>query len=126
MGFFDSVSPRAIATSALLLSSLAQGTFARPSPEPKSDWVRKGPGGSGVYFKKKIHDTIKRAIDGGRRAAELTNCAETTTTTITAPKPNPWAPLSNEETAAVVEWLFAQGDLNLTVSENATAWDNSM
>ncbi|KAK0611016.1 membrane copper amine oxidase [Immersiella caudata] len=126
MGLLDSVSPRAIATSALLLGSLAQGVFARPSPEPKSDWVRKGPGGSGGYFKKKVHDQIRRAVGGAKRTAELESCAETTTTTITAPKPNPWAPLSNEETASVVEWLFSRGDLNLTTTEDATAWDNSI
>ncbi|KAK0648916.1 copper amine oxidase [Cercophora newfieldiana] len=124
MGFLDSVSPRAIAASALLLGSLAQGVLAAPSP--KADWVRKGPGGSNGYFKKKAHDHIRRAVDGGRRAAELESCAETTTTTITAPKPNPWAPLTNDETAAVVAWLFAQADLNLTVVENATSWDNSI
>jgi primary-amine oxidase len=124
MGFFDSVSPRAIATSALLLGSLAQGVLAAPSP--KVDWVRKGPGGAGGYFKKKVHDQIRRAIDGGKRAAELESCTETTMIKITAPKPNPWAPLTNDETAVVVEWLFAQTDLNLTVSENATSWDNSM
>jgi primary-amine oxidase len=126
MGLLSSVSPRAIATSALLLGSLAQGVFARPSPEPKAGWVRKGPGGSGGYFKKKVHDQVKRAVSGGKRAAELESCAETTTTTIAAPKLNPWAPLTNEETAAVVEWLFAREDLNLTTTEDATAWDNSM
>jgi len=124
MWFLGSLSPRVAATAALLLSSLAPGVLAAPSP--KSDWVRKGPGGSGGYFKKKVHDHIKRAIDGGKRAAELPSCAETTTTTITAPKENPWAPLTNEETAAVVKWLFDQAELNLTVTANATSWENSI
>ncbi|KAK0625529.1 copper amine oxidase [Bombardia bombarda] len=117
MGLLNSISPRAIVASALLLSSLAHDVLARPSPEPK---LRKGGPG-----KKKMAHNIKRAIEGERRAVE-TSCAETLLTTTTAPKPNPWAQLKDFETASVVEWLFAQEDLNLTISEDAGAWDNTI
>ncbi|GAB1317381.1 Amine oxidase [Madurella fahalii] len=43
-----------------------------------------------------------------------------------APKANVWGELADYEAAAVVRWLFAQEDLNLTISEDATEWDNTM
>ncbi|KAK3384889.1 copper amine oxidase [Podospora didyma] len=120
MGLLDCINPRAIVTSALLLTSLAQDVLARPSPEPKLPWGRHGAG------KKKMADHIKRAMAGERRANNESACAYTLTTTITAPKPNIWGPLTDVETASVVEWLFAQDDLNLTTTEDATAWDNTI
>jgi len=120
MGFLGVVSPRALATSALLFSSLACDVFALPSPEPKAPWVRNG------YAKKKLSDQAKRAVGCKKRSTELPSCSEDLTTKITAPKPNPWAPLSDFETASVVAWLFAQEDLNLTVTADAGSWDNTM
>ena len=119
MGYLDCISLRALASSALALSLLAHDALARPSYDPKPAWMRNGPG------KKHVSNIFRRAVDSQRRA-ELPDCAETLTTQIKAPKANPWAPLTNVETASVVEWLFAQADLNLTVVENATSWDNSM
>ena len=119
MGLLDCLSLRAIASSVLVLTSLGHDALAVPTNNHKAAWMRNGPG------KKHITNVFKRAVDSQRRA-ELPDCAETLTTTIKAPKSNPWAPLTNLETAGVVEWLFAQEDLNLTVAENATAWDNSM
>ncbi|KAK3361962.1 amine oxidase catalytic domain-containing protein [Lasiosphaeria ovina] len=122
MGLLDRISPRAIVTSVLLLSTVAHDVLARPSP--KVPWVRnKG------STQKKISDAVKRAINGQQRrnnSEPEPECALVLTTTTIAPKTNIWAPLSDVETAGVVEWLFAQADLNLTVSENATAWDNSI
>lgn len=116
MGVFDGLSLRAIASSVLILSSLSHEALAVPTKDRKP-WMRNGPG------KKHITNVYKRAVD---KRDELPDCAETLTTTIKAPKANPWAPLNNEETAGVVEWLFAQEDLNLTIADDATAWDNSM
>jgi hypothetical protein len=53
-------------------------------------------------------------------------CPQTFGTPITAPKVNVWRSMSGEETAAVVEWLFAREDLNLTLSSEAGSWDNQM
>jgi primary-amine oxidase len=43
-----------------------------------------------------------------------------------APKKNIWGGLTGEEASGVVSWLFAQSDLNLTESEKAGNWDNTM
>jgi primary-amine oxidase len=61
-----------------------------------------------------------------RDANETASCTETAATAIKAPKPNIWGPLTNDEAASVVAWLFAQEDLNLTISEDAGSWDNTM
>lgn len=112
----------ALATSTLL----AHGAYARPSPEPKASWVRKGHG------RKAISDVLK-----GKRDARLTavlprnetvssSCAGTAAVEITAPKQNVWDQLDDIDAAGVVAWLFEQPEFNLTVSENATAWDNTV
>ncbi|KAK4186305.1 putative copper amine oxidase [Podospora australis] len=121
MGFFDVISPRAIATSALVLTTFAQDALAAP----KAPWIR--PGG-GYYGKKKMSNHIKRAIEGNnqKRAPETPFCAESLTTTVKAPKDNVWGTLVDVEIASVVEWLFAQEDLNLTITDDATGWDNTI
>jgi primary-amine oxidase len=53
------------------------------------------------------------------------SCASTAPS-VTASKPNVWAPLTETESASVVKWLFEQKDLNLTSYANASAWDNTM
>lgn len=108
-----------ILTSALVLGSLVNDVLARPpSSNPNSAW-KHGPGP-----KKMAHD-IKRAVQGHKRAEPSSPCT-VGSTAVQAPKANPWKSLSNEETAAIVEWLFAQKDLNLTTTEEATNWDNTM
>lgn len=122
MGLLDTLSPRAIMASALVLSSLAYDVVARPSPEPKADCVRKGPA------RKKMSNHIKRAIEGQShtRRAEEVPCADVLAKSIIAPKPNVWGPLTGEEISSVIEWLFAQEEFNLTVTEKAGPWDNTM
>lgn len=122
MGFLDALSPRAIVASVLVLSSLAYDVAARPSPEPKADWVRKGPA------RKKMSNHIKRAIEGqsDTRRTEEVPCADVLAKPITAPKPNIWGQLTGEEISSVVDWLFAQEQFNLTVTEEAGPWDNTM
>ncbi|KAK3940868.1 putative copper amine oxidase [Diplogelasinospora grovesii] len=120
MGLLESISPRAIVASILLLTCLVHDVCARPSPEPRSAWVRKGPG------RKKMADHIKRAVEGKRPRSTEPSCVETLATNIAAPKTNIWGELSHVEAAAVVQWLFAQPELNLTVTDKATAWDNTI
>lgn len=117
----SSAAALSVAALALLLS---QGVLARPSPEPKASWVRKGHG------RKAISDVLK-----GKREARLghlapranaSSCAGGAAVEITAPKKNVWDQLDDVDAAGVVAWLFAQSEFNLTVSENATAWDNSV
>lgn len=46
--------------------------------------------------------------------------------TVTAPKDNVFASLTNDEAAAVIKFCHEQDSLNLTAAENATAWDNQI
>lgn len=114
----------AVTLSLATLSLLAQDVFARPSPEPKASWVRKGHG------RKAISDVLKGKRDLQRSTIaprnESTSCAGTLAATVTAPKENVWGELVSTDAAAVAAWLFTQSEFNLTVSENATAWDNSV
>jgi primary-amine oxidase len=114
-----------LATALLLSSLLSNLALARPSPEPKSSWARK----------KKLANNIKRAAGQPplsqpqplwRRDNETVACAEALATTITAPYTNVWGELTDAEAASVVSWLFAQPELNLTTTENSTAWDNTV
>lgn len=52
------------------------------------------------------------------------SCLEREALLTTAPKVNVWGSLTGEEASSVVHWLFAQQELNLTVMEDAGAWDN--
>lgn len=114
----------ALTLSLATLSLLAQDVFARPAPEPKSAWVRKGHG------RKAISDVLKGKRDLRRSTVvprnESSSCAGTLATELTAPKKNVWGGLEDTDAVAVVAWLFAQPEFNLTVTENATAWDNSV
>ncbi|KAB5578137.1 copper amine oxidase [Coniochaeta sp. 2T2.1] len=109
---------------AVLVGLLAtQDVLARPSPDPKSPWVRHKSG------RGKRHLTAALSKSAGiqrRDVNETASCSEAAATTIKAPKTNVWGSLTNDEAASVVAWLFAQEDLNLTISDDATAWDNSV
>lgn len=104
------------------LGLLVQDGLARPSPEPKASWVRKGHG------RKAISNVLKGKRDArvAQRSDNVTSCAGTAAVEITAPKANVWDQLNDVDAAGVVAWLFAQPEFNLTVSENATAWSNSV
>lgn len=117
----------AAALSVAALALLAPDVLARPSPEPKASWVRKGHG------RKAISNALKgkrddRLLNTHARRLDNTSssCAGVGAIEITAPKQNIWDQLEDVDAAGVVAWLFAQPEFNLTVSENATAWDNSV
>ena len=101
----------ALITSGLLLASLAADAGANPNPQPKSSWVRKGRGGR----------PVSRSLQN-----QHASCVESNATKITAPYTNVWEELSNDEAAGVVKWLFQQPDLNLTTSDDAGEWDNTI
>ncbi|PSR81301.1 copper amine oxidase [Coniella lustricola] len=115
----------AVTVSLAVLGLLADNVSARPSPEPKASWVRKGSG------RKAISNTLKGKRDAristlSPRNETQASCFDTSAVAITAPKLNVWDQLQDAEAAGVVAWLFAQPEFNLTVAENATAWDNSV
>jgi primary-amine oxidase len=106
--------------SALLFGLLSQDVLARTSKSHKGGKSR---------GKRLIHDALRRGSEAHVTrddANKTVACAEALASPITAPKPNIWGQLTDDEAASVVAWLFAQKDLNLTVSENATSWDNSV
>lgn len=123
MRLSPSISAASAATLSLAtLGLLVQDSLARPSPEPKAAWVRKGHG------RKAVSNMLKGKRDArlAQRSDNTTSCAGTGATEITAPKSNIWDQLDDVDAASVVSWLFAQPEFNLTVSEDATAWSNSV
>lgn len=107
--------------SVFLAGLLAQDVLGRPSPDPK---LHKG--GRGGRGKRAVHQALKQHAETKREVNETASCTEAPATTIKAPKSNIWGQLTNDEAASVVAWLFAQEDLNLTTSEDAGAWDNTV
>lgn len=112
------------ALSVYLVTLASVGALARPSPEPKSAWVRKGHG------RKAISDVLKGKRDLRRSTSTPLNttasCAGALAAEVSAPKVNVWAEIEGTDAAAVVSWLFSQPEFNLTTTENATEWDNSV
>ncbi|KAL2800214.1 copper amine oxidase [Aspergillus keveii] len=53
-------------------------------------------------------------------------CEDTPPQEINAPKENVWYGLTDDETADVAKWLFGRPELNLTTSEIAGEWDNTI
>ena len=53
-------------------------------------------------------------------------CIETSPSDFKAPKSNIWSGLTDVEAAGVTQWLFGQADLNLTITDDAGEWDNSV
>lgn len=54
------------------------------------------------------------------------SCAAPGSQAIDAPYTNVWGGLTGEETASIAAWLFSQPQFNLTVTEEAGDWDNSL
>lgn len=54
------------------------------------------------------------------------SCLDKGPPAIAAPFENVWDELANDEAAGVVQWLFQQPELNLTVSDEAGEWDNAI
>ena len=53
-------------------------------------------------------------------------CAAPVAQVVSAPKQNIWAGLTDVEAAGVTQWLFSQKSLNLTTTEDAGEWDNTV
>lgn len=107
---------------------LAQVATARPSPEAKASWVRKGHGRKAIsnVLKGKRDARLNSVRSWNGTAGSSSFCAAPAAVEITAPKENVWDQLQDVDAAGVVAWLFAQPEFNLTISEDATAWDNSV
>lgn len=123
-------SPKALSSALVwaLLSS-AELALARPEPQPnihsKTEW-------SHNRGKKVARTVLRHALERRQTSVNETVVAASpgfdgsAPYAAKAPYDNIWGGLSDTEAASVIAWLFAQPSLNLTVSENATGWDNSM
>ncbi|KAK0820778.1 hypothetical protein LTR75_001364 [Friedmanniomyces endolithicus] len=94
----------------LLLIGSSEGV-----PQPKAAWMR----GARARLAKNSKWNSKSYVNGSA-------CVETSPPDFQAPKENVWDGLTNWEAASVTQWLFAQADLNLTRSDDAGDWDNSV
>ncbi|KAI5295698.1 hypothetical protein KEM55_006100, partial [Ascosphaera atra] len=103
-----------LASAFLLGSGFLGQVRAAPSPDPKNSWVRSSRWRKG-------RPNLARDVNKGAEPEVQTGAMP-----INAPFDNVWAPLSDPETASVISYMFAQKELNLTVSEKAGQWDNTM
>ncbi|PYI16855.1 putative membrane copper amine oxidase [Aspergillus violaceofuscus CBS 115571] len=101
--------------SLLLLPCLIGDALAHPRPDPKTAWVRQGRGRKSSPRDLQVRSSMSSS-----------SCVDKIATVIRAPKHNVWEGLTDDETAFVVKWLFQQTDLNLTVTEDAGEWDNTI
>lgn len=110
-------------SSRLLLAAsvfYAHDALSAPSPDPKAAWVRQGRA-------RKAASKIGRRWSNETSAPSAVNsCSDNDYSKTLAPKANVWGGLTDVEAASVTQWLFAQSELNLTVSDDAGDWDNSM
>lgn len=117
--------PGALSLYLIAFGSLAENVLARPSPEPKASWVRKGHGRKALSdVLKGKRDNLRRSVQSSSNATE--SCVGSLAAQISAPKVNVWAELEGTDAAAVVAWLFSKPEFNLTTTENATEWDNTV
>lgn len=117
MGF--SSLTRTLGLGALLL--LGSDIIPQVNGLPKAPWAQQRTKGHGR--KALAHAMSKRQLSN---SSEPADCVVHDPNDVDAPKENIWSGLTGPEAAGVTEWLFAQTELNLTQSENATSWDNTM
>lgn len=105
----------------LSLSLLSSVADALPKALPKAPWVEQYARTRGrKYFTSEV---TRRALN---TTEDPQDCVIQNAQDTTAPKKNIWGGLSGPEASSVVAWLFSQPEFNLTQSENATNWDNTM
>ncbi|KAF7196652.1 Membrane primary amine oxidase [Pseudocercospora fuligena] len=97
----------------LCLSFLFTPSLA--APKPKAPWVQAA-----------RSRLAKSGNALSRRWANTTTCAQTGPAAISAPAANIWVGLTDDEAASITSWLFHQADLNLTISDKAGEWDNTV
>src|SRR3569833_2272115 len=73
------------------------------------------------------HRRMQRSVERNRddSAANSTKLlCQTAAPAVTAPKANVWGPLTDLETASILEWLFHQKELNLTTRPTGPPFGN--
>jgi primary-amine oxidase len=104
---------------ATILLSVVHPASTLPNPRPKQPWVKQ-------YAQERAKKAMLKSAGVSRRWTNETQSPCDSAYPITAPKENVWGGLTDVEAAGVASWLFAQTELNLTVSEEAGEWDNHM
>jgi hypothetical protein len=86
---------------------------------PKAPWVEQ-------YARTRGRKSFTSSIAKRNFTEDPPDCVIQNAQTTEAPKKNIWGSLTGDEASGVVSWLFAQPELNLTESEKAGNWDNTM
>jgi primary-amine oxidase len=86
---------------------------------PKAPWVEQ-------YARTRGRKSFASAVTKRNVTADPLDCVIQNAQKTEAPKKNIWGGLTAAEASGVVSWLFAQPELNLTESEKAGNWDNTM
>jgi primary-amine oxidase len=86
---------------------------------PKAPWVEQ-------YARTRGRKAFTSSVAKRNATEDPADCVIQNAQTTAAPKKNIWGGLTGEEASGVVSWLFAQPELNLTESEKAGNWDNTM
>lgn len=108
---------------AILACLVIQGVYARPSG---------GRGHAGSHGRRlrrgqpRPQPRTKSGDHGHHEPRQQGTCGPSPPASIKAPKRNLWGQLSEQEVGSVVDWLFGQQGLNLTHTEDAGDWDNTM
>jgi primary-amine oxidase len=107
----------------LVLSYSAELVLARPEPKvpARTKWTQN-------RGKKVARSALRHELEGRswNTSAPSSSCGGSEAHAITAPYENLWAGLTDAEAVSVVAWLFSQTSLNLTATEDAGAWDNTV
>ncbi|KAL4749209.1 hypothetical protein BDW72DRAFT_195030 [Aspergillus terricola var. indicus] len=111
----------------LLVGSLA-GDVVATKLDPSRDLVRQKSRGRKNQMRSLVGRSYQHITHQSRAYANqyASPCQATPPQEINAPKENVWYGLTDDETADVAKWLFGRPELNLTSTEDAGEWDNTI
>ncbi|KAL5051698.1 hypothetical protein BDW71DRAFT_202849 [Aspergillus fruticulosus] len=111
----------------LLIGSLA-GDVLATKLDPSRDLVRQKSRGRKNQLRSFVGRSNQHITHQAKAYAcqYASPCQDTPPQKINAPKENVWYGLTDDETANVAKWLFGRPELNLTSTENAGEWDNTI
>lgn len=89
------------------------------SAMPKAPWVEQ-------HARTRGRKHFTASIEKRNVTEDPPDCVAPKAQLTKAPKANIWGGLTGPEASGVVSWLFAQPELNLTESQKADNWDNTM
>ncbi|KAL4924490.1 copper amine oxidase [Aspergillus undulatus] len=113
--------------SLLLIGSFAGDVLANKL-DPSAERVRQKGHGRKAQMRSLFGRSHQHSTSYGKGYEDQYSspCEDTPPQEIKAPKYNVWYGLTDDETADVAKWLFGRPELNLTTTENAGEWDNTI